>query len=60
LQVAATLLLDACFHLSLQRKRVHYSVAFPFLRTWEPQILAQFQAFGGLGEPPDTCITKNE
>jgi len=44
LQVAATLLLNAYFHLSLQRMRVHYSVAFPFLRTWEPQILAQFGA----------------
>jgi len=41
LQVAATLLLNAYFHLSLQRMRVHYSLAFPFLRTWEPQIISQ-------------------
>jgi len=52
LQVAATLLLDACFHLFLQQKRVHYSLAFPHHTTREPQILAQDLPAVGMGCPP--------
>jgi len=54
LQVAATLLLDACFHLFLQQKRVHYSLAFPHQTIREPQMISQDCGAVGIGCRPNS------